>query len=93
MLAAHGRAVALIRAAGVEGFAAPGGLDHGSSTVAALEKARKGTDVLLKIRRAGVGVQQGLYPLPLAFLDDRLMGAGHHRPLGAILPLGFSVHL
>ena len=39
VLAAHGRTVALIRAAGVEGLTAPGGLDHSSSTVAALEKA------------------------------------------------------
>ena len=47
----------------------------------------------MKIRRAGVGVQQSLYPLPLIFFDDRLVCVGYHRPLGAILPLGFSVHL
>lgn len=93
VLAAHGRAVALIRAAGVEDFATPGGLDHGSSTIATLEKARKGADILLKIRRTGVSVQQSLHPLPLVFLDDGLVGAGHHRPLRAILPPCLSVHL
>ena len=80
MLAAHGRAVALIRAAGVKSLTAPDGLDHGAPTVAALEKSRERADVLLKIRRAGVGVQQSLHPPPLVLLDDRLVGAGHHRP-------------
>ncbi len=93
VLAAHGCAVALIRAAGVEDFATPGGLDHGSSTIATLEKTRKGADILLKIRRTGVSVQQSLHPLPLALFDDGLVGAGYYRPLGALLPLGFPVHL
>ena len=47
----------------------------------------------MKIRRAGVGVQQSLYPLPLVFFDDRLMGAGYHCPLRTLLPLRFAVHL
>ena len=93
VLAAHGCAVALIRAAGVEDFATPCGLDHGSSTVAALEKTRKGADILVKIRCTDVGIQQSLYPLPLIFFDDRLVCAGYHRPLRTILPLRLAVHL
>ena len=47
----------------------------------------------MKIRRTGVSVQQSLHPLPLALFDDGLVGAGYYRPPGALLPLGFSVHL